>query len=454
MKFIFSKAFLCLSIIFLLFSCGEESERQENINSNSNAIKALTRSASNEPFFDLMYVHDNLNLGITRGGYYPFVTNYMINAESQMTIGSLFDILKKGSIYPCWYCGEPEYIEFNNYYIPFYDLDDSSLDGILIIQEKDEVKSSYYLSHRLVDQIILERTEPYSQYWSKIMDYFDGGTQGKDKKDHFNSRNVACIETDQVQKTCVCQGSGEDCTIFHIPPDINDPVEVDCLTNCFSLDGEGDTGGDTDEEGSPLEVADIESWINNDDSGGGGGGQTTTTTSTPSWDEFCGGFNGSLSEASATINPDGTVNIPLFENPADLYEEQLEGFINYYGLQSQFTPEELAEFIGEECAVSNVNDVIDCVKCHFISSLGLPDDVNWDLKDNNFELVVDCLGDPNINCVDPDLQIDCSSFDFVLVNSTDALPYQSCGVNDINIDFFHEEPTPPYSPGYAIFMHQ
>ncbi len=384
-----------LLAVAIIYSCSKEETTQTKV---TDSIKVQPRTLSNDPFFDLMYTHDTLDLGVSREGYFPFVTNYMIEAEAQMSEGSFFDQLKQQGIYACWYCGESEYIGFNNYYVPFYDLEDSRLNGILILQEKDKVKKSFYLSHSLVDQIVLERTEPFSQYWNGIMNYFDGGSLGKDKGDHFNSRYADCILTGHVQRTCTCQGgSGADCTVYIIPIDTDDPVTTECLPYCFGLDD--DPGGDPgNDDGGPLEVADINNWVDKDDGGGGG---PPPTDPAPAWDEFCGDFNGSLAVVGGDItgiNNDGLIDIALID-AADLYVIQLNNFINAYGLQSEYTSESLMDFIGEACAVSDVGDVFDCLKCHFISPLDLPDEDNWDLMDD-FDIVADCIGDADPNCVE------------------------------------------------------
>ncbi len=384
-----------LLAVAIIYSCSKEETIQTKV---TDSIKVQSRTLSNDPFFDLMYTHDTLDLGVSREGYFPFVTNYMIEAEAQMSEGSFFDQLKQQGIYACWYCGESEYIGFNNYYVPFYDLEDSRLNGILILQEKDKVKKSFYLSHSLVDQIVLERTEPFSQYWNGIMNYFDGGSLGKDKGDHFNSRYADCIVTGHVQRTCTCQGgSGADCTVYIIPIDTDDPVTTECLPYCFGLDD--DPGGDPgNDDGGPLEVADINNWVDKDDGGGGG---PPPTDPAPAWDEFCGDFNGSLAVVGGDItgiNNDGLIDIALID-AADLYVIQLNNFINAYGLQSEYTSESLMDFIGEACAVSDVGDVFDCLKCHFISPLDLPDEDNWDLMDD-FDIVADCIGDADPNCVE------------------------------------------------------
>ncbi len=384
-----------LLAVAIIYSCSKEETTQTKV---TDSIKVQSRTLSNDPFFDLMYTHDTLDLGVSREGYFPFVTNYMIEAEAQMSEGSFFDQLKQQGIYACWYCGESEYIGFNNYYVPFYDLEDSRLNGILILQEKDKVKKSFYLSHSLVDQIVLERTEPFSQYWNGIMNYFDGGSLGKDKGDHFNSRYADCILTGHVQRTCTCQGgSGADCTVYIIPIDTDDPVTTECLPYCFGLDD--DPGGDPgNDDGGPLEVADINNWVDKDDGGGGG---PPPTDPAPAWDEFCGDFNGSLAVVGGDItgiNNDGLIDIALID-AADLYVIQLNNFINAYGLQSEYTSESLMDFIGEACAVSDVGDVFDCLKCHFISPLDLPDEDNWDLMDD-FDIVADCIGDADPNCVE------------------------------------------------------
>ncbi len=424
--------------VTIIFSCSKDESRQDK--QQPNSVNIELREQSRDPFFDIMYTHDSLNVGVDQNGYYPYINNYMIDLSSQVTKGSFFDNLKNQSIYPCWYCGESEYIGFENYYIPFYDLEDTRLDGILIIQEKENLKGSYYLSHALVKQIVFERDEPYSEYWNGIMDYFDGGTQGKDKKDHFNSRTEKCKRTGV---NCKCNIS------FTLCGEIAPNGILDCIGGtCSGDDGNGSGGDPTNDDGGPLDHSDINNWIDSKGDTGGGGG--SVTPSTPAWDDFCGGFNGSLAVAGGDItgiNDDGSIDIAITD-AVILYEIQLNNFINAYGLQSEYTPETLMDFVGEECAVSNIDDVFNCLKCHFISPLGLSDEDNCDLLED-FDIIADCVGDPNPSCVDCGISLK----DFILEYELMLTPQEkeaiimgistsSCGTdefNDLTTDFLMEE---------------
>jgi hypothetical protein len=336
-----------------------------------------------------MYTHDRLKLGVDRNGHYQAVEEYMLDASSSQKENSLFKTLKENNIYPCWYCGESEYLDFPNYYVPFYDLSNSRLEGILILQKKDAHIKEYYLSYNMVKQIAQERTEPYSEYWQRIMVYFSDGPQGKDKKDHFNSRTEVCIKG---AASCFCSVSYVACGSWGTDNDLQ--WYYDCDAPCGSDGSGGDSGGSDNDDGGPLTIADVNTWISgNDPDGAGGGSNPLNPNPDEPWDDFCGEFNGSLGTAgNNTLNPDGSTDIPIFENPADLYLLQLNSIINQYGMQSQFTPQELMEYIGEQCAVSNVSEVSKCIKCHLINDLGLSDDQNYILM-NNFDVVADCNGD-------------------------------------------------------------
>jgi len=398
---------ICISI----FSCSKDGTDDSTVGYTE---RIQVRNASHDPFFDLMYTHDTLNLGVTRGGFYQFVDRYRSDAASKAVTSSTLDFLKQHNIYPCWYCGESEYLDFDNYYVPFYDLSNGRLDGVLVLQERDGEKFQAYLGHYMVDQIVQERTEPYSQYWFKIMNYFDGGLYGKDKKDYFSSPKPGCFESGHVQKTCVCEGSGEDCGIYIIPMDINEPARVDCMPSCFELPAP--PGGPND-DGGPLETADVVNWI--DKSGGGGGNDDPDPDPVDDWDDFCGSFNGSLGTASSqpTFNPDGTGNIPLIPDPEELYLTQIEAFIGENNLLPYYTAKELMELIGEECAVSYAPEVRACLKCHLINELGLTDQTNWDLF-NDFQIYAECEGSPNSDCIICDLAIK----DFEAAHEMDLSP--------------------------------
>ncbi len=151
---------------------------------------------------------------------------------------------------------------------------------------------------------------------------------------------------------------------------------------------------------------------------------------------------GSLAGAGGSaldFNDDGSIIIAIIDAEI-LYEMQLESFIEDYGLQSQFTPEELMEYIGEECAVSNVGDVFDCLKCHFIGPLGLSDEDNWDLMED-FDIVADCIGDPNSSCVDCGISLEEFKNEHDLELTVEEEAAILAGVNSINCgtDEFEEE---------------
>ncbi len=46
------------------------------------------------------------------------------------------------------------------------------------------------------------------------------------------------------------------------------------------------------------------------------------------------------------------------------------------------------DIIGEQCAVSNVEEVRTCLKCYFISPLGLSNNQDWELADD-FDIIAD-----------------------------------------------------------------
>ncbi len=413
LKFIFLAVFiLCLA------SCEKEKIVDQPIQ------EIVNRNSNNDVFFDLLHTSSILNIQTNQRGTYPFIDEVIIDLQNRNGLTSL----KNESLYPCWNCAEPEYFGFHNYYIPVYDIGNGDLHGLLIAQEKKGGKKYYYLSKSLVILIVSARSEPYSNYWNGIMAYFDLNSYPDNRVDYFMSLTFPCLWFDGV---CGCAGATPGTYSYcHMLDPINNP---DCDTGTCPT-GSGGGGGSGVEEDLPF--FDIADWSGEDNdeggsgqgSGNGSGNNSSTNTNTDTsepWDDFCGGFNGSLGTANNTdLNLDGSTGITIFENPTDLYLIQLEGFINQYGLQSQFKSQELMEIIGEECAVSNVTEVKKCLKCHLINELGLSENQNYELIDN-FDVVADCAGDPN--CVECVLNVN----DKITTSFLEECPLLECIFNDL-----------------------
>ncbi len=405
-KIKFLNATLVILSLFLVFSCSDDNS-QETLKADKTPFRETTnRNVNNDPFYDLTYVYDLLNVQSDRIGTYVFVDEVMVFLQNNADEESIYHQFKQNNIYPCWHCAEPEFLGFSNYYIPFYHLDDAGLEGILIAQEKNKEKYFYYLSRSVVSRIVETRAEPYSQYWNGILEYFDLDTYPESREEAFASVTRPCLWFGDV---CGCPDITSTGQLSHSPCHILDIMNPDCDEGSCPTGTGGDGNGIED-----LDLLDFADWISFDNDEGGGSNTTGGNNSTggnsnnnnnpdpqPDWNDNCDSYDGSLSggtilEEGGEIILDESTGTIAIDDLEHLYAMQVAGFINDYGLP--YTPEELMNIIGEQCAVSNVEEVNICLKCYFISPLGLPSDESWDLADD-FDIVADCVESGDPDCV-------------------------------------------------------
>lgn len=351
-----------------------------------------------------MFVRNSLNLYQTREGTYPFVDdyiNFLIQKDNNGNGSKILSSLSSYNIYPCWYCSESELLEYHNYYIPFYNIGSGEFNGILIIKEENNVKSHVYLSKSVVSDVLAQRAEPHAEYWNGIMQYFDGGSKDEDRSVVFRSPTSPCLWFGII---CGCPELVNGVP-SHSSCKQNDPINwSDCDSGYCDLGNyNGNNGNDGNDSGNdgwdgtgPKPLNNIYSWI---PKGSGGPGKPNDTPKT--WDELCVEFNGSL---DATVNAGGEIVIDestgeiAIGDLTDLYFNQLNSIINVYNLP--YSAEELIGILGEECAVGNIPEMAQCLRCHFINSLGLSEQDNIFLN-NNFGNAVECLNDPNpVECAE------------------------------------------------------
>ncbi len=325
--------------------------------------------------------------------------------QNNAASNSIYNNFKQNNIYPCWNCAEPEIFEFPNYYIPLYHLEDARLEGILIAQEKNSEKSFYYLSKRVVAQIVAIRTEPYSQYWNGIMNYFDLQTYPEGRDEVFASITMPCLWFGDV---CGCPDITPSGELSHSHCHILDIINPNCNEGTCPNNGGGGGGGIEN-----IDLFDISNWVSfdGDDTGGsntsggnnnngGGSGGTHNPDPRPNWRDNCNSYDGSLSAGTQVgeeiLLDESTGTIALAELE-DLYEMQIKNFIDDYNLP--YTAKELMDIIGEQCAVSNVQEVRNCLKCYFINPLNLTNNQSWELA-NHFDIFIKCENDPDPDCID------------------------------------------------------
>ena len=404
------KIFLCFLFLLLYVSCSDEQADESLKPPEIQTEHIQKRNPNNDPFYDQLHVYDLLNIESQRLGTYPFVSDVMATLQNMATGDSFYENLRAENIFPCWHCAEPEIFDFPNYYIPFYELSTSRLDGLLIAQEKNNEKKFYYLSKSVVDQIVAVRFEAYSQYWNRIMNFFNLDTYPDGREDVFASSLNPCLWFESASgPVCGCPeitAQGQLSYGFcHMKDQINNP---DCdKGSCPNLSGDG--GGGLED----IDVFDMGDWTSLDDDNGGssttggnnnsgGSNNNNNNEPKPDWEDNCDSYDGSLSagvilEDGGEIVIDestGTIAIDALEK---LYEMQVSDFISDFGLP--YTAKELIELLGEKCAVSDVKQVRNCIKCYFISPLGLPSNISWDLAED-FNIYMDCESDPNPDCVE------------------------------------------------------
>ncbi|MFT6335608.1 MAG: hypothetical protein ACJATI_002363 [Halioglobus sp.] len=398
-----SKKILSISLFLLLILIGCEKDQTPNLVTDNSEISVRSKTNSDTSrestnFFDLNYTNDNLVLAPPDNGYYQVVVEAMSFIEGEFLRSNLYQDMERNSIYPCWVCAESEYIGFHNYYVPFYSLDTKILDGLLVVQKKDEEFSLVYITKIMVNQIHSRFPNDNSQYWSGIMEHFTGGIIGKSKKPKFNSR------------TEICKGTGVGCRCSISFINCGDEVleygagsNWDCSGSCNGEgdggdEGGGDEGGGDYDEGGPETVADIHAWTETYP----GGGPLGTIDYLILWYEHCGSFEGSLdyeeTDDGEFVIDEATGTIAIM-NPRALYLQQIQSFINLYNIPVS-DPQEIADMAGEVCAVSTLLDVFECLKCQYITPLGLSGEANWYLNEN-FEIVGGCNGD--LSCIKSEL---------------------------------------------------
>ena len=414
--------------MLLLFSCSDETQQTEE----PLTLESVKRNSNNDPFYDLIHSYNALNIQSNRIGTYAFVNDVMSFIQNNADSESIYSQFKQNNIYPCWNCAEPEYFGFHNYYIPFYHLGDSRLVGILVAQEKNGVKSFYYLSKSFVAQITSIWDEPLAQYWSGIMNYFDLQNYPEGRDEIFASSIMPCLWFEDV---CGCPDITPTGQLTSSSCHMDDIMNPDCDEGSCPSGSSSTDGGLED-----INFYEIYGWIDNDDDIGGsdinggnnndengGGTNTNNDVPNPNWNENCDSYDGSLSTGivlevgGETVIDESTGTIALTELEA-LYELQIANFIKTYGLESQYTPKELMDLLGEKCAVMDAQEVKTCIKCYFISPLGLSNSASWKLADN-FDIVADCLSDPDPACIDCKLSINAFKAEFGIQFSSEEEAY-------------------------------
>jgi len=396
--------FLLFSSLLIFHSCSDEQDEISQQIEPHTITQATKRTPNNDLFYDQLYVYDLLNIQSNRTGTYPFVDDVMAFLQNHADSESMLEGFRSENIFPCWNCSEPEIFDYSNYYIPFYDLDDARLKGILIAQERENAKSFYYLSKSLVTQIVSVRTEPYSQYWHGIMEYFDLDSYPNNRDVVFASMTIPCTMESGV---CGCGPDRISCTFDDFTSD--PPCHKGRCPSGIGGDGSGT---------EKIDIWEFYDWVHGDDNGGGditggnnndnsnnsgsGGNNNNNSNSRPDWNENCDSFDGSFSagtileEGGETVLDESTGLIALDELEK-LYEMQVTSFINEYNLP--YTPQELMALAGEKCAVSNATQVKTCLKCYFISPLGLSSQDSWSLAED-FDIVAECETNPSPNCIE------------------------------------------------------